>query len=71
MEQSLQGQLLASGTCGAGTCIDGRAGFSCGTDGDCGLPARTYDIRESRNTNLSAFFTALRADLIAMGSCAP
>jgi hypothetical protein len=71
MQNSLQGQLLATGTCTAGTCSSGRVGFVCNVDGDCGLPSRTYEIREARGVNLSTFFANLRADLIAMGSCAP
>lgn len=71
MQDSLQGQLLSAGTCTAGTCTAGREGFSCTVDEECGLPARAYEIKEARRTNLGAFFAALRADLIAMGSCAP
>jgi hypothetical protein len=71
MQNSLQGQLLSAGVCTAGTCTTGREGFSCSSNADCGLPARSYEIRDARKANLAAFFTALRADLISMGSCAP
>jgi len=72
MQQSLQGQLLATGTCGGDfTCSAGRIGFACTTNGECGLPARAYEIKDARGKNLASFFTSLRADLIAMGSCAP
>jgi hypothetical protein len=71
MQQSIQGQLLDCGTCTAGTCTAGRLGFACTGDDDCGLPARAWEIRDARGSNLDAFFAALRADLIDMGSCAP
>jgi hypothetical protein len=71
MQDSLQGQLLATGTCSLGTCSAGRVGFACTTDGDCGLPARAYEIRDARGVNLQTFFENLQADLVAMGSCAP
>ena len=62
MQGSLQGQLLATGTCTTGACSAGRVGFPCTVDGDCGLPARTYEIREARGANLATFFSALRDD---------
>ena len=72
MQQSLQGQLLATGSCGVDyACTAGRVGFPCTTDGECGLPARAYEIKDARGQNLASFFASLRADLISMGSCAP
>lgn len=50
-ERSLQGQLLASGVCTAGTCTAGRIGRACQVNLDCGLPAHAIDL--PRSTGLS------------------
>jgi len=52
-ERSLQGQLLASGTCSGGTCVAGRIDRACQTDVDCGLPARAIDITRSVGLEMS------------------
>lgn len=45
-EQSLQGRLLSSGGCTAGSCTQGSVGRSCDTDLDCGLYVRSFEIQD-------------------------
>jgi cysteine-rich repeat protein len=52
-ERSLQGQLLATGTCTGGTCATGRVGRTCQVDTDCGLPARVIDLPRSSGLTMS------------------
>jgi hypothetical protein len=71
-ERSLQGQLLAAGACETGTCAEGRIGYPCSADDDCGLPARAYTVTQARRRNSEAFFQALRQELVDLGrSCVP
>jgi hypothetical protein len=71
MHRSLQGQLLASGICSAGTCTQGRVGNACAVNEDCGLPSRAYDIRLGRKRSRDAFFQALRDEIVTSGDCEP
>jgi hypothetical protein len=71
MQNSIQGQLLASGICGGTSCVQGRIGFACTLDTDCGLPVRAYDIQLARRKGRDVFFQNLRNELIDYGNCPP
>jgi len=72
MQRSLEGQLLASGSCGSGTCDTGLVGYPCSNDAECSLFARPYDIRLGRRRSTRAsFYVELINQIISQGQCPP
>jgi hypothetical protein len=69
-QQSIQGQLLASGECSAGMCTGGDVGRACSANIDCSILARAYKIpRSERQAN--EFFPGFLNDKIQEQSCGP
>lgn len=72
MENSLQGQLLSSGRCVAGHCVEGSIDYMCSVDADCGLYARAHDIKAARRRKTrDEFYAHLLDDLLDLAVCQP
>jgi hypothetical protein len=72
MQNSLQGQLLGAGRCDLGRCVEGSIGYTCTGDEDCGLYARSHDIKAARRRSTrEEFYAALLADLFDLAHCQP
>ncbi len=71
-QRSLQGQLLASGSCVASTCATGLAALTCTTDADCALRSRTFDLRGARRRSQApVLFQSVVDDLRNAVACRP